>query len=365
LTNTTPPITTPYPDVGNAGVAGTPVTVAAGGVVSIPYPAQETISRQAVPLALPWVLVLNSSPFTLLIQTGNTVEWLSAFTQDLVQVNPALAIPLTVTALQGAAPVAAGSDTTVYTTWYNQKPPGSYPAALGAGSINVQVSNTFFQDNSGTIIPSGGQRIYGPVSCAGYASTRFFLSEGTGANPAIFSLVWEYPNGEGATREVVLPPNGVVEIVTPNLSDTVLLRVTNNSLGNISVDIVAVGLTQTVGTWNVQAAPDGVLSNGTTSLNNLVSVVLGPLNPYAGPAVLNISASQQGGSGVAVSLLADLAGNGLYTGQVIPLFAFATGQYVTSLLLPSAPTKLTIKNQTAISPITVAWSLIADAWRVG
>lgn len=123
------PNTPPVP-----GLPSGPVSLTLGQQTVIPYPSN--IPPGPVPLALPWVVIINSSPYILQVYQGGLIDQIAAFTQDLVQLSQVDGhSPIEVVPLSGGANIAPGTDATAAATWYSQKPAGSFPAAIGAGAI--------------------------------------------------------------------------------------------------------------------------------------------------------------------------------------------------------------------------------------
>jgi hypothetical protein len=133
------------------GIAVAPVPLNSGLLTTIPLP---TLPRGPVPWRTPWIVILNSSPFTLLVSTGSLTTQIAAFTSDKVFVY-AQGTPITVLPQPAIGAISPGTDSTVYATWYAEEPPGTYPAALGSGQVPITLSNLY-----GTIPIAN---IFGPV----------------------------------------------------------------------------------------------------------------------------------------------------------------------------------------------------------
>lgn len=122
-----------------AGLPSAPVPLTVNVEATIPYPTNIPIGP--TPLALPWVILVNSSPYALMVRQGGLISIIPAFNQDLVQVPQVNGrAPLTVVPTPGGANVAPGTDATVFATWYSQRPSGAFPSAIGAGSIPLSQS---------------------------------------------------------------------------------------------------------------------------------------------------------------------------------------------------------------------------------
>jgi LysM repeat protein len=124
----------------HVGIPVTPITLIQNLLSAIPYPPVPTSG--SVPQPYPYVVIVNSSPFSLAVAQGGTLTQIAAYTQDVVKIpNPDPLAPVTILPTPGAANIAPGVDHTVYATWYPSDPGGQYPAAIGAGTIPIGTSS--------------------------------------------------------------------------------------------------------------------------------------------------------------------------------------------------------------------------------
>lgn len=326
----------------------------------IPYPTN-------APQNCSWVVVANSSPYTVLVQQGQVLGQVAAFTSDLFPVTSGA--PLNVTPQPTAGSVAAGSDTTVYSTWYLQKPPGSYPAALGSGATNIQVSDLLLSVPTTTLTPTQAIILPGPLlpplNVAAFASTRMELLETGGLGPLQFVVQWLVPGGVNLFRQIGVMGGGQFAGILPNLSDQMRFIVTNNDPVNANVlGIEAYGTTQ-LGGLVVDPSGDGILVSDTTTLLNGGTRTL-KCGPFPGPVNLVVTSTvATGGLGWKAVLTADGRSDNTFS---FPLWSTplpAGVQVVTAqLLLPSVPVQLVITNALGVTA-TFATSIIADTYRVG
>lgn len=115
-----------YPVAPCQPVAGVPCT--------IPFPTN--LPRQVIPTRLTHAVLINSSPFTLLATHGGVQQQVAPFTTDvLVLQEIGLGQPIIVLPQSTAGTVTVGLDASVYPTWYDGPPPGSYPASIGSGIV--------------------------------------------------------------------------------------------------------------------------------------------------------------------------------------------------------------------------------------
>lgn len=130
-----------------AGYLSTKTALTTGVVALVPYPANIP-GAGPVPPVLRWVVLLNSSAFTLVVQQGMTLTQIAAFTSDKVQVAELQGgTPITVLPVAGLGTPQTGIDSTVYATWYEDEPPGQYPAAIGSGTTPNSQSTQLVLEN--------------------------------------------------------------------------------------------------------------------------------------------------------------------------------------------------------------------------
>jgi hypothetical protein len=106
-----------------------PFTVAAGTTLQLTPPTDAANQ-------LCWLKIDNASPFSLLVTSPQAVlGQLGAFTSDCFPVTPGAAI--TATPIPNSGVAVAGADSSLYATWYDVRPLGVWPAALGAASVTA------------------------------------------------------------------------------------------------------------------------------------------------------------------------------------------------------------------------------------
>lgn len=174
--------------------------LSAGVLATIPYPTNLPVGP--TPVQLPYCVLNNSSPFTLLVTQGGNLSQIPAFTADVVHVLELGSTQgITVLPQATAAVVAVGADTSVYATWYSGQPPGTYPAAIGAGTTPLAQTVSIY--NSAVAgIPAGGTTI-GPASSpplsiptwAQAVAIRFDITSVTGGANGLFLNVNDSASG--------------------------------------------------------------------------------------------------------------------------------------------------------------------------
>ena len=163
------------------GYPSTPVVVFSGALTTINPPSITTTAGGAVPADLRWVVITNSSPYTLLLSHGSVLSELAAFTADKFVVDQGLdAVPITLlpqppqTSGGVGAAILALQDQHAYAVWYEDDPGGIYPAAIGAGDINFIPNSQLF--NNPTV--GNGNTSVGPLDVSGFTSiTLAFLDQ--------------------------------------------------------------------------------------------------------------------------------------------------------------------------------------------
>jgi hypothetical protein len=174
-----------FVDTSALAIASPPVQVSPGALTQIPFPADQ-LPKRSIPISYPYVVIVNSSPYALLVSQSGVLTQIAAYTEDLLELQIADGSrPITILAQPGSATIATGVDMTVYATWYSTPPGGEYPAAIGAGTIAIGT-------NSG--LPGGS-----------FDGTVPFGSFDVAPMPSWVQTV--------AVQAQVVPPNGVYVIV--------------------------------------------------------------------------------------------------------------------------------------------------------
>lgn len=348
------------------GVPSAPVSVSSGVLATIPYP--ETPAMGPVPTLLTWAVILNSSPFTLLVTAGANVTQIAAFTSDLINIPPGPSIQLTVLPQPGIALVAPGSDSTVYATWYEAKPAGQYPASLGSGAVSTQVSTSIL-----TTQPSVGPGPilvpFGPFNMTGYGSVRGTLGEVSGLGPLQYLLSWQQTGSFNAVRLIGVDAGDAVSFILPNLTDSLTVNVINQNVVTCQAVIELYKYTPALETF-ADPSTHGVLASGNVAgLANTAhqDIFTGP---SPGPAFLSaaIAANPGGGFGWSVVASADITGNNSYAAQIYSATKISTDDQALNIkdmiMLASVPMKIRITNNTGAAQ-NVSWSIVTDAFRAG
>lgn len=351
--------TNPADLIGFAG--GVATDVAPGVTTEIAYPV-------GAPQQIEWVVVTNSSPYTINVAQGQLLGLVAAFTADRFPVRSGQ--PLNITPQPTAGVVAAGSDTSVYTTWYYQQPPGAYPSAVGSGATNIQVSDLVL--NAQGSLPNGGGTFTSAIaSVAGFAASRVLVQEtgGGGAAGLVCSVIWTArTNGSTfALRQIVVPGNGQCGIVLPNFTDLVHVFLTNNDPTHTANYAVEIEATTQFGA--AVADPDsgtGVIAAGTANVASGATRTISGLGPCPGPAQLVVSSDQTGGFGFSAQLSSDRLGDGTYADPIAWFNKVGSSVAFISqpVILPCTPIKLVLTNGAAVAA-NLTWGLVADSFRAG
>lgn len=106
-----------------------PFAITAGGTITAPSPNS--------PQQLYCVRVDNSSPYTLRVVAGVPLGQVGAFESHVFVLPQGAYTPVSVTAVAGSGVTVFGTDSTVYFTWYDSPPFGSWPSALGSAGVTA------------------------------------------------------------------------------------------------------------------------------------------------------------------------------------------------------------------------------------
>lgn len=348
------------------GVPGAPVTgLAAGDIVGINYPATPA-GGSPVPTNLPWVILLNSSPFTLLVTSGGVVRQIAAFTADLIFVIPQTAPPLVVLAQSGGQIISPGSDTTIYTTWYEAQPPGQFPAALGSGAINTQISTQLDQVN----IPLAGVGavIKGPYNVAGFGAVRATIGETSSNGPVQFLFSWLTGGAFNAPRLIGIEAGGVISVILPNLTDNLQILVSNNTVAHVTATLTLHAYTPAFYQFDDESLSGPLLHVTQNAVVNGGTMV-GFMGASPGPAKLSCSSSvATAGLGWSVKLDADTQGDNSYSTNLYQNAKVSTDQqnkYINDdLMLVAVPMRLTVSNGNGANTNFTA-TIVTDSFRAG
>lgn len=360
MTQTLPP---PAPA---QGIAAPPVILTAGVLATIPLP---VLPRGGpVPWRTPWVVMLNSSPYTLLVSSGGTVTQIAAFTSDKVYVQAVGQAP-TVLPQAGAGTVSPGTDSTVNATWYAVEPPGTYPAALGSGQVPIaQVTSTVV--DVGRAVANGGFTSYGPFSTAGFAGLRVNMNNNSAAAVLRFVIFYTDANGNnlGQHSFIVGVPGGaagIAAVTWPHLGDLFSFNVFNNGGGPGNYDLFVAQTTVPIAQWAVPFAP---LLRGSAVVGAGATVTLDDSGgnsstfTYGGPTTFSFISG-------ATAFIVDLQYQSL-TGAWVPNLMTVGNtdipgtRFSGNLLAPATPLRIRATNNDAAAH-TITATVVTDDWRVG
>lgn len=364
------------------GYPAAPVTIALGATSTIPYP--DNISTGPVPPVLPWVVILNSSPYTLRVKQGADLRPIAAFTSDLVQVMQ-LGQPqgVEITPDPGAGIIAPGSDSTAYATWYSEKPPGSWPASTGAGAAQFLFgTNIVFSDGLAHGIVNGTPSVFPgtPAPCANFGAARVIVDNvgNVALGPATCTLRWYDQLGNVILqRKFVVPGSsisGQAGFVTPHVGEAFDLVI--EALGSAAC-IVTVAIFQQsspLAAWLIDPGAfgptftppttPGLLVEGTASVVNGATTTLAEsTNVFAGPGAIYVD-GQAAAAALGYSTTLE-AQNPDASWSPIGKWGFGktqNGLLNEQVMLPPAPLRVRATNASG-GTHDFATTVIPDAWR--
>jgi len=351
LTQTNPPA--PF-----AGVPGAPTTVTVGVIETVPFP--RAANGGPLPYVFPWVVLLNASPYTIVVSSGATTTQIAAFNSDKVYIYPGGGLQLTFVAVAGAGSPNPGSDSTVYSTFYHDEPPGQYPAYIGPGA-SIAFSEVAAVVPSATPIASGGTLLLGPFRTEGFAGLSILVDSTV---PLLVTISWSDSGGTLLTgeRQMVVAANGRLEMSTPHRGVTFYVRYSNLSGGPGAFDS---NVTQTAYPFQAWSYIDPVLMSSNVLVPGAgTPVVLDTsAKTYAGPAVLHIWYN------VAATFQLDLEYQDATSAwNELQRFTIAANPapdgFNYPVYVPPNPLRL-LAAGTAGSNFPVICTLMADDWRVG
>jgi hypothetical protein len=369
--------TTPPPLAPPVGIAGAPVAVAlTGNPVQIPFPTGTVGGSQPVPYLFQWVVLKNASPYVITVSTGMTTVQIAAFNADAVQIYPGGGPHLSFTALAGSGTPAPGTDSTVYPTFYNDIPPGTYPMFIGQGAP-LQLQSVLAQF-SPTGLAALTSIVYGLFSTVGFGGMSLYLQESSGHDvPLQVIITWfSALTGNFFVRSVnmVMAAGGRIQLSQPHVSPAFQIQIQNVNAGqSATYSMVLINTVLPTALWSVGASSSGpesswLIQPTSTAVVAGASTVIGSptLDLFAGPAQLAINpagnvnwklvvqqATATGAGTVWTTLSGGTFGNGSVprTGGVLPL------------QLPPVPVRLLWTNNDGISRTPIC-SLVADDFRI-
>lgn len=145
-------------------MGGAPATVPSLAVPLGPFPigapgsgatAALQVPAPNTPQQLRAVRVDNASPYTLNCTTGQPLGLVGAFDSHLFVLPDGAAKYLAIQSIGAPSVPVAGTDATVYVTWYDSVPVGSWPAALGAGSVTASATQLLLDTGHITVVGAG------------------------------------------------------------------------------------------------------------------------------------------------------------------------------------------------------------------
>lgn len=366
---------TAFPPVQTIGTPVAPVAVAPGVLATIPYPRS---TPNAVPPALPYAVIQNSSPYTLLVSQGGVLTQIAAFTADVVFTNIGDMSGLTVLPQAGASLAIGGQDSTVYTTWYSDRPPGSYPAALGSGTASLSATSEVANFQPFTLAGGAGppfEQQAVAASTLGWGGIRVALTDLTG-NGAGVILKWFASDGSFIGQRMVQAPaggGGSFVFTTPHLGETVTVIVWSGNNGE-QVNLVVSQTSEAIHEWAQLTTAFAVGLGVTDPLINASGVVnsggagdrvLGAASwVYAGPVSFYLNGfGAIAAAGFTVSLRSAGTVIGAWTGGGAVNADFPNGNVkVPVWYIPPFPLDVFVQNRSGVNANFSAY-VTADDWR--
>ncbi len=255
----------PWDDSGGVGqdaFPSPPVTIAAGVLAQIAYPANVPPQTE-----LHYCVILNASPFTIVVSSGRVMTQIAAFTADVVQVVVTQRQPIVVLPVAGVGLVQTGTDSTVYATWLAEAPGGVYPSAIGAGTTPTNQSALVADE---TIALGAGPFLITPTMQPWMQAVglRFLQSGGTAEG----LLVTVYDAVNGITDAYAQSVLGFTQwFYAPVQGNDVIVRVApmlaGNPGGTVSGELKVYGLAGPIAVQRLATQP-AVLYKGLQASGN-------------------------------------------------------------------------------------------------
>lgn len=273
------------------GYGPSSTVLVANVLATIPDPSSQTPTGGAMPPSLRYVVLTNSSPFTLLVAHGGVLGELAAFTQDVFDLGPYTpwrtgdAVPITVLPQVPSGTVGV-ADSHVYAVWYEEDPGGTYPAALGAGEITIVANTTLaaqvaIPNAVGTYILPGGGQFY-PVAPS-FAGVVVDIPA-NGGNVLGVTFNWADENGNGVGQEVFLiGPFGRATAMRPALGAQLSVTVQVIVAGLLPASFTLHGMASPWNSWMLNDE-GALLDSGVQPVANGVTASVGfSTLTFAGP----------------------------------------------------------------------------------
>lgn len=327
------------------------------------------------------MVLLNSSPFTLVVSTGSTTTQIAAFTSDKVYVySSGPPLPVTVTPQLGAGTPGLGQDSTVYATWYHDEPPGTYPAALGSGAVAfapVTVTDDI-QSLVNVTVPANGSVDIANFLTAPFSGVAVEVTSNS-IGPVVLLLQW-FSNQGGmiAERGLIIPAaagsQGVCSLNFPHLGDICVVSIRNATGSSALLPTVIVSQsTSPIAQFTASSRgaeldpffPVFMRGQNTVPGSTSLQVLVDSQYVYAGPATLSIVSGAA--SFVFDVQIQDSQGNwnpNFLTIGTVDLPGTAPQRASREIILPAAPVRICASNLDVSAHTMTAYMMIDD-WRVG
>jgi hypothetical protein len=280
------------------GIAGTPAAVAVGVLTTIPIPRTAAGGPQPTPYTFPWVVLLNASPYTIVVSSGATVTQIAAFNSDKVYIYPGGGPQVTFVAVAGAGSPAPGTDSTVYSTFYHDEPPGTYPAFIGPGAP-LAFNAAPFAPQIGVLLNAGAFTRFPTVG--GFSSTGFaglscrFSNATTSTGPLSVTVQWTDSAGNILSQRnivvmVGITTAGVASFTIPHEGPLFNITVTNQGAGALTYSAIVTQTTVASASWNANGFAGLVPLTSVSCPGGGVTTTIGLSNSvYAGPTLLVVN----------------------------------------------------------------------------
>jgi hypothetical protein len=352
------------------GISGTPATVTVGVLTTIPIPRTAAGGPQPTPYTFPWVVLLNASPYTIVVSSGATVTQIAAFNSDKVYIYPGGGPQVTFVAVAGVGSPAPGTDSTVYSTFYHDEPPGTYPAFIGPGAP-LAFNAAPFAPQVGVLLNAGISTRFPTVG--GFSSTGFaglscqFSNATTSTGPLSVTVQWTDSAGNVLSqRNIVVPVGvltaGVASFTIPHEGPLFNITVTNLGAGALTYSAVVNQTTVASASWNANGFL-GLIPITATSCPNATPTVAGLSNAiYAGPVSWFFNWNNTTAGHALLQFQDGLGG----WNELVELALSATSPTIEPLpiplIVPANPLRVQV-NQTSGGPTTVVTGITADDYR--
>jgi hypothetical protein len=367
------------------------VTVVGGVSGQVPYPT-------AMGSQLNYLLLQNSSPYTIQVAQGLTLGQVPAFTAQVFALS-GTAQPVSYTPIQGAGLIIPGLDSTLYFTWSEVEPLGAWPAAIGSSQVPfaAAVIPTLSLRNGSTTGPAVSTLGYGGMVLTSQYTSSVGMLGGPGigyrliiqwATDSAFTNIIarrQFIVGPGAaTAPLTAPAYGGATFGTPHYGDWVRVLITaanGVALGSSSLTITAEHRGGPLSYWGPPPTAGLTPTSPTDFLGGLfsptpltavaagASLTLNSLFPFEGPAQLHNrwnASDATGGQYTTVLNAVDETGVVMQElGRWASVFDTGYGQQNLNelIVVPATQLQLILTNGTA-NPHSVTATLTPDYSRM-